>query len=125
MWELTKDLIVPNKPAEQRQVALTFYRKLIEGQFENLSLMRAHFFRVIQDHDVPEDLSHRLDLLKSLTENGKNIQNFDEEIGRFMLQWVQPIVEAKLTVTYLGVLINIIKYNAAYLDKVIVVGIVQ
>ncbi|XP_054732687.1 tuberin [Anastrepha obliqua] len=125
LWTLTKDLIIPNKPAECRQIALTFYRKLIQSQYKNLNLLRQHFFLVIQNHEVPEDLKHRLELLDALTDNGKDIQNFEEKIGKFMLQWIPAITEARLLRPYLDILGNIIKFNASLLDKDIVVGIVQ
>ena len=87
--------------------------------------MRAHFFNVIQNHDVPEDISIRLELLRTLTDNGKNISNFEEAIGEFMLHWIPAIVEANITQPFLEVLVNIIIYNAAYLDQNVVVGIIQ
>lgn len=80
LWHLTNDLIVPNKPAETRQIALTFYKRLIHTQFKNLTLMREKFFLVIQNHETPEDLRHLLELLDTLTENGKNITNFEEKV---------------------------------------------
>lgn len=125
LWDLTKDLIVPNKPAEQRQTALVFYQKLIQGQFEGLGLMRGHFFRVIQEHDVAEDTMQRLDILKALTDNGKNIKDFEDSIGAFMVQWIQVIVDEGVTESYLEVLVNMIKYNAAHLENNDLVGIVQ
>lgn len=125
LWELTKDLIVPHKPAEQRQTALAFYQKLIQGQFESLAIMRGHFYRVIENHNVPEDIEFRLELLKTLTDNGKNITYFEESIGTFMLQWMPAIVEAKVTETFLEMLVNIIKFNTAHLEKVVLVGIIQ
>ncbi|XP_036326268.1 tuberin-like [Rhagoletis pomonella] len=125
LWTLTKDLIIPNKPAECRQTALTFYKRLIQTQYKNLNLLRHHFFYVIQNHEVPEDLKHRLELLDTLTDNGKDIQNFEEKIGKFMLQWIPAITEARLLRPYLDILGNIIKFNASLLDKDIVVGIVQ
>lgn len=125
LWELTKDLIVDNKSTEHRQTTLSFYKKLIQGQYANLSMMREHFFIVIQKHDVPEDLKHRLDLLITLTDNGKDITNFEEKIGRFMLDWEPSIVDAGLTEPYLEMLINIIKFNVAHLDNEIVVDIVR
>lgn len=87
--------------------------------------MRAHFFRVIQDHDVPEDIANRLDLLKTLTDNGKNITYFEESIGSFLLMWIPAIVQAGITEPFLEIVVNVIKFNAAHLDKSIVVGIVQ
>uniref|UniRef100_A0A0A1XPT7 Tuberin n=1 Tax=Zeugodacus cucurbitae TaxID=28588 RepID=A0A0A1XPT7_ZEUCU len=125
LWNLTKDLIIPNKPAECRQTALTFYKRLIHSQYKNLNLLRQHFFLVIQNHEVGEDLKHRLELLDTLTDNGKDIQNFEEEIGKFMLQWIPAITEAHLLREFLSILGNIIKFNASLLDKDIVVGIIQ
>lgn len=87
--------------------------------------MRQHFFHVIQKYDAPEDIYFRLELLKTLTDNGKDITYFEETIGTFMLQWIVPIVEAKITESYLEILVNIIKFNAAHLDKSVVVGIIQ
>ena len=59
-------------------------------------MMRTHFFRLIQNHNIPEDLSLRLDMLRSLTDDGKDIQNFEEEIGIFMLKWIPQIIEGNL-----------------------------
>lgn len=84
--------------------------------------MREHFFNVIQSHDVPEDIQNRLDLLKTLTENGKNIKNVDDTIGEFTLNWIQAITEANLTQSFLEVIVNIIQYNAGYLDAKILAG---
>lgn len=121
---MTKDLIVPNKPAEQRHIAFAFYQKLIQSQYEDLSMMREHFFNVIQRHDVPEDIQNRLDLLRTLTENGKNIKNVDDTIGEFLLRWIPVINEANLTQSFLEVVINIIQYNAGYLDSKILAGFI-
>lgn len=125
LWELTKDLILPHRTTENRHIALNFYRKLIIGQYENLSLMRAHFFAVIQDHGIPEDIELRLELLKTLTDTGKDIKYFEEEIGKFMLDWLPQIVDAGLTDFYLDLLVNIVKFNSAHLEKEIFVGIIQ
>jgi tuberous sclerosis 2 len=124
IWELTKDLIVPHKPLEQRHQALLFYQKLIIGQYENLEMMRTHFFRVIEHHKVLEDQKDCLDLLKSLTANGKDIQYFEERIGKFMLGWFDQIVKAGQTVSFLEIVVNLIKYNATYMDKEIIVGFI-
>ncbi|KAH8315273.1 hypothetical protein KR074_002701 [Drosophila pseudoananassae] len=125
LWNLTNDLIVPNKPAETRQTALSFYKRLIHTQYKNLTLMREKFFLVIQNHEAREDLRHLLELLDTLTDNGKDITNFEEKIGKFMLLWIPAIKEANLLSPYLDILVNLIKFNAAHLDKDILVGIVQ
>nr|AAD48498.1 gigas protein [Drosophila melanogaster] len=125
LLNLTNDLIVPNKPAETRQIALSFYKRLIHTQYKNLTIMREKFFLVIQNHEAREDLRHLLELLDTLTDNGKDITNFEEKIGKFMLLWIPAITEANLLTPYLDILVNLIKFNAAHLDKDILVGIVQ
>lgn len=106
-------------------MAFAFYQKLILSQFEDLSLMREHFFNVIQQHDVSEDVQNRLDLLRTLTENGKNIKNVDDTIGEFLLKWIPEITEAHLTRPFFEVVVNIIQYNAGYLDSKILAGFIK
>ncbi|XP_058457517.1 tuberin isoform X2 [Malaya genurostris] len=125
LWQLTKDLIVGNKSTDQRHVALSFYCKLIQGQYDNLKLMRAQFFRVIVTHEEPEDIAYRLEMLTRLTENGKNIQYFEKEIGSFLIQWIPQIDQAGLIVPLLDLIVNLVKYNAASLDKIFLVGIIN
>ncbi|XP_075164593.1 TSC complex subunit tuberin isoform X2 [Haematobia irritans] len=127
LWDTTKDLLVPTKSPECRQTALTFYKRLIYTQYKNLTYMREQFFLVIQNHEVDEDLRHRLELLDTLTENGKDIKNLEEKIGRFMLLWLPAIHQANFNLLrpYLEMLGNLIKFNAAHLDNDIIIGIVQ
>lgn len=87
--------------------------------------MRAHFFRLIQNHEIPEDITIRLDLLNKLTENGKDIQNLEAEVPKFMIKWLPQINEAKLMASYLEIFVNLIKYNTAYVDKEIIIAIVH
>jgi tuberous sclerosis protein 2 len=114
-----------NKPADQRHLVLNFYGKLIQGQYKELSIMRAHFFRLIENHEIPEDITIRLELLNKLTENGKDIQNLETEIPKFMIKWIPQICEAKLMAAYLEIFVNLIKYNTAYVDKGIIIAIVH
>lgn len=107
-----------------REAALTFYTKLIQGQYRDLAIMRGKFFQVIQTHKIPEDLPLCLQMLKALTENGRDVQNFEEEIGNFMLVWMDEIIEAQLTAKYLDLLVNLIKFNSAYIDREIIIKIV-
>lgn len=86
----------------------------------NFEIMREHF---LQNHDVVEDVQYRLDFLKSLTDNGKDITFFKEQISRFMLEWI--IAEARLIDIYLDIFLNLIKHNATYLDKEVIIGIIQ
>lgn len=90
-----------------------------------MGLLRAHFFRVIKQYEHPEDVNHRFELLQTLTDNGKDILYFEEEVGPFLLNWLPDIASAGITLEYLGTLLNIIKYNAAYLDEEVTSGLVQ
>lgn len=125
LWELTKDLIVPNRPADQRHIAFAFYQKLIQSQYEGLSIMREVFFKIIQQHNEPEDIAYRLELLKTLTDTGKNIKNFEENIGEFMLSWIPDVFMANIAQPFLEILNNIIWFNASHLDQNIVAGIIE
>lgn len=125
LWELTQDLLNSDRPIEQRHAGFTFYQKLIGSQYDNLAEMRVHFFRVIQEHNVAEDIDCRLSLLSTLTNCGKNIKLIDKDIGEFMLYWSQAILEADLMADYLEITCNMIQYNAACLEKPVVAGIVK
>lgn len=55
----------------------------------------------------------------------KKFKGFEDSIGAFMVQWIQVIVDEGVTESYLEVLVNMIKYNAAHLENNDLVGIVQ
>lgn len=121
LWELTKDMITSTRPLEQRFITYRFYQKLVQCQYEELSLMRVHFFRVIQNNDNGEDVQCQLDLLKIITDNGKNIKDIDDVIGDFILnRWLAKLQDTKQIKEILIMVHNIIVYNAAYLDPDIV-----
>lgn len=89
-------------------------------------MTRVHFFRVIEVNDNLEDVQCQLDLLKTLTDNGKNIKDIDDVIGDFILQrWLGKVSDTKQIKEILIMVYNIIVYNAAYLDPVIVDGIIS
>lgn len=87
--------------------------------------MRTHFFQVIQKHNIREDVNYRLDLLRVLTENGKDIQNFEEEIPKFMIDWLPDIIDSKLIAPYLKIFVNLIKFNTAFLDRGVINAIIH
>jgi tuberous sclerosis 2 len=90
-----------------------------------VSMMRTHFFGLIQSNELEGDLPYYFVMLKALTENGKDIQNFEEEFGPLLLKWLDQILSTTLTAQYLELTVNVIKFNAAYIDREIIVGIVQ
>lgn len=125
LWGCLQDLLLRDVSKEHRHLAFSFFRCLVQGQYEKLGLMRAQFFRVIKNHDVPEDVVPRFELLQSLTENGKNIKYFEEEVGPFLLYWMPAITGVARTKEFLSMLVNVIKFNAAYIDEDVISGLVQ
>lgn len=112
----TKDMIDPQLPVETRHIVLHFYCGIIQGQLEKMNIMRTYFFRLIKIHDIAEDILPRLELLKALSENGKKITYFENDIGPFLRSWLPEIIAAGKASEILPLLVNLIKFNAAYLD---------
>ncbi|XP_070579524.1 tuberin-like [Ptychodera flava] len=125
LWLAMQDLLNPQMSTECRHTALKFLKCLVTGQFERLEIKRALFFRLIKDHTVEEDLAARFDLLKALSDNGKIITNFEEDLGPFLYEWMPEVVHANKEYDLLSLLVNVIKFNACYLDEDIVSGFVQ
>lgn len=125
LWDVTQDFFDSEYPTEVRCLAFNFLQCLIKGQSDKLEIMRAHFFRFIKHHDNSEDIGLRLELLNTLTSNGKNILYFEEEVGPFLLKWLPDIVRAGKIEDYLIIIDNVIKFNAAYLDDEVMTGLIQ
>lgn len=88
-------------------------------------MTRSHFFRVIEANENLEDVQCHLDLLKTLTDNGKNIKDIDDVIGKFILdRWLSKVNDSKQIKEILVMVQNIIVYNAAYLDPATVNGFI-
>ncbi|KAL1116001.1 hypothetical protein AAG570_005496 [Ranatra chinensis] len=125
LWYLLEDLVAPGNPKENRHVVFSFCRALIQGQYERLGMMRAQFFKFIKNHDVEEDIGPRLELLQSLTDHGRDILYLEEEMALFLLDWMPTVIDAGREQDFLQILINVIKYNTAYVDEELVASFVQ
>ncbi|XP_025084814.1 tuberin-like isoform X2 [Pomacea canaliculata] len=125
LWMATKDLVEPEMDMESRQLVLNFLLSLIEGQLKTLGMLRGVFFNVIENLEKPEDLRIRLELFKGLSENGKNIYDFEDRAGPFLLKLMPDALTAGFITDFLLIVINIIKFNAAYIDEDILSGLVQ
>lgn len=66
----------------------------------------------------------RLEVFRMLTQDGKDLESFEEDAGAFLLLWMRDVISSSKIGDYLGVLVNVIKYNAAYVDEEIVSGFV-
>lgn len=68
---------------EARHAVLWFLQRIAEGQADYLQIMRTIFFHYLRNtHSThpPEDEPLRFKLLYSLTNSGKNIDCFEEEV---------------------------------------------
>ncbi|KAH0546382.1 tuberin [Cotesia glomerata] len=127
-WSLVKDLLIKDVSKEHRHIVLNFLSSLVQGQYSRMSsLMRVQFFKVVQEHDIPEDIGPRLELLQRLTDNGKNIEPLEEKMGDFLLKWMPTVTsgDEKRGAEFLSLLVNVIKFNSAYIDEDIVSGLIQ
>ncbi|XP_063790965.1 tuberin isoform X4 [Pseudophryne corroboree] len=115
IWTSVSDLLELDQPAEGRLNVLNLLKNLIMGQGERLGFLRAHFFRVIKDYPSNEDLAERLEVFKSLTDNGRDITYLEEELAEFVLQWM----EVGLCPDFLLVLVNLVKFHSCYLERYI------
>ena len=111
--------------------------------------MRGHFFRLIKHlpkNGAPDPyLDPKIRLLDALTDQGKDILHFEDEIGPFLkglfpilIGGNLPIIRAndeqptnsiqasrpQLINYFLNILLNIIKFNSAYLDSDVVCGLI-
>jgi tuberous sclerosis protein 2 len=68
---------------------------------------------------------YRFELLQSLTDNGKDILYFEEEVGPFLLQWMPTVTGVARTKEFLSMIVNVIKFNAAYVDESVISGLLQ
>jgi tuberous sclerosis protein 2 len=106
---------------------------------------------VVKEYDIPEDIGlrysvityvkwiilmsfyllllkyFRLELLQTLTENGKDILYLEERMGPFLLEWMPTVTagDGKRGAEFLSLLVNVIKFNSAYIDEDIISGLVQ
>lgn len=80
-----QDLIGSNVPTETRHLTFKFLECLLRGQFERLGMMRLYFFKVIQEHKIPADISCCFDLLQALTDNGREFCYFEDKVTSLCL----------------------------------------
>ncbi|KFM71940.1 Tuberin, partial [Stegodyphus mimosarum] len=90
-----------------------------------MTVMRTYLFKILATHNILEDTLPRLEMLKALSEDGKIVSNFEEEIGPFLLSWFPEIMGTGKTAEFLRLITNVIKFNAAYLDDEIIAGFIK
>lgn len=83
VWRCTRDLL-DEESAEARHAALALLRALADAQGERPAVMRTVLFRYLRDTHAghaPDDAAPRFRLLHALTNNGKNVACFEEQVG--------------------------------------------
>jgi len=64
---------------------------------------------------------YRISLLRALTDEGREILHFEDEIGRVLLQLFSPVLFQEsggaIYTEFMGIILNVIKYNSAYLVR--------
>lgn len=69
---------------------------------------------------------YRLELLESLIDHGRDIVLLEEEICPWLMFWgASELVPAGFTLQWLQISINVIKFNATYLDDEVINTVVQ
>ena len=142
LWFKIHDLAEGQDDIARRE-AWDFFEAVIRGQFTQLDIMRAQFFRLLKNHHfsgyekarglnnieviVDKDLEIRLRLLDALTEHGKDILHFEDEIGVFMQKLLPEVLaddHEQSIPAYLGILNNLIKFNSAFIDPEVICSLV-
>lgn len=125
VWVWTQDLLSKDQPTELRHVEFSLLIALVKGQYDRLGMLRAHFFRIVKQYEHPEDIIPRFDLLHALTDNGKDSLYFEEEIGGFLLNWLPIMTGTAKAIEFLELMVNVIKFNASYVDEETTSNLVQ
>ncbi|XP_065212023.1 tuberin [Planococcus citri] len=119
------DILTDPRYKEHRRDVIYFYQSLVFAQYDRLENIRPYFFNIIKNVGDEKDIIARFELLQKLTQNGKNINALEEEIGMFLLEWMETNIMLEKPVELLSVLVNYVKYNSSFIDEDVIDGIVQ
>uniref|UniRef100_A0A1E1XEJ7 Putative tuberin n=1 Tax=Amblyomma aureolatum TaxID=187763 RepID=A0A1E1XEJ7_9ACAR len=125
LYSLTCDLLNPAHGTEIRHAVLNFYCALLRAQRDPGDITRAHCFNLALGLVLPEDLPLRLELLRALTDNGKCLNLFEEQAGAFLVKWMPEVLSAGRAQDLLPLLVNVVRFNSAFLDRSTIMGFVQ
>ncbi|KAF9161227.1 Tuberous sclerosis 2-like protein, partial [Mortierella sp. AD011] len=89
LWVAVSDLLEAGVPHNARKAAWNFMNACIRGQFEDLGMLRALFYQVIHNHEIWEDFDDKLQALKELTKDGRDIYGFEKNIARLLAHWIE------------------------------------
>ncbi|CAG8557834.1 10746_t:CDS:1, partial [Ambispora gerdemannii] len=132
VWVPVRDLLSPNMPQDARRVAFQFMISCIQGQYNELGLLRAIFYDSIKVHEVPEDFSIKFEAFRELCKDGRDISSFEKNIGKLLSEWINQTIEqmeegvdtlttspspsSKLQ-SIINLLINVVKFNFTQFEE--------
>lgn len=129
LWFKIRDLARSTSESERNDTWL-FLEAIIRGQYDQLDIMRAEFFRLIKssvDHGEGS-LEQQIHLIDALTQKGREILHFEEEIG-VLMQKIWPYILTsecqEFRITFLQIVINLLTFNSAYVDSEVVVSFIR
>ncbi|KAK3815182.1 MAG: hypothetical protein J3Q66DRAFT_314331 [Benniella sp.] len=93
LWVAVSDLLEAGVPNNARKAAWNFMVACIKGQFEDLGMLRAIFYQTINNHEIWEDFDDKLQALKELTNNGRDVYGFEKNIVRLLAHWISSSFE--------------------------------
>ncbi|KAG0240308.1 Tuberous sclerosis 2-like protein [Mortierella sp. GBA43] len=93
LWVAVSDLLEAGVPHNARKAAWNFMIACIKGQFEELGMVRAIFYQTINHHEIWEDFDDKLQALKELTNNGRDVYGFEKNIVRLLAHWIASSFE--------------------------------
>ncbi|KAI8049737.1 hypothetical protein BDF22DRAFT_745998 [Syncephalis plumigaleata] len=93
IWAAVSELLAMNSPTDARRAAFEFMLACIHGQYTRLGLLRAEFYRTLQDYDNQEDTELRITALRALVKDGRDISGFEKSVGRMLLDWLRQLFE--------------------------------
>lgn len=94
LWVAIEDLLEAGVPHNARKAAWNFMISCINGQFEDLGMLRAIFYLCINNHEIWEDFDDKLQALTVLTKNGRDVYGFEKNIVRLLAHWIASSFEA-------------------------------
>ncbi|KAF9092088.1 Tuberous sclerosis 2-like protein [Mortierella sp. AD031] len=93
LWIAVEDLLEAGVPHNARKAAWSFMIACIRGQFEDLGMLRAIFYHAINNHEIWEDFDDKLQALKELTNDGRDVYGFEKNIVRLLAHWIASSFE--------------------------------
>ncbi|WAQ96556.1 TSC2-like protein [Mya arenaria] len=107
--------VVLKKKLEQTAIEAVWCS--IQDLYNQLGMMKVHFFNVILSLQLQENVGEKLSLARVLTEGGKSLSEIEDTAGFAFLEWFPTMVAAGKTAEFLPLIISAIKFNAAYLEE--------